>query len=116
MESDAGNSIFPKSAGGSNRPGDQTHGQREIDTPAGGADVVNPGSVPSGAGDRVNPSGPSTGTEGWGTGPGENDIAMTNVGANNPPATRGSKHQPEAGQPNDVRHDDVRKQSDKMAS
>lgn len=116
MENDAGNSIFPpKNAGGTNRPGDQTHGQREIDTPSGGADVVNPGSVPSGTGDRVNPSGPSTGTEGWGSGTGEKDIAMTNVAANNPPAS-GSKHNPEPGQPKDIRHDDVRKQSDKMAS
>jgi hypothetical protein len=115
MENDAGNSIFPKSTGSSSRPGDQTHGQREIDTPEGGADVVNPGSVPSGPGDRVNPSGPSTGTEGWGTGPGEKDLAMTNVAANNPVAT-GSKHNPEKGQPQDIRHDDLRKQSDKKAS
>ena len=115
MENDAGNSIFPKTAGASKREGDQTHGQREIDTPGGGADVVNPGSVPSGAGDRVNPSAPATGTEGWGTGPGEENIAMTNVAANNPPAS-GSKHNPEKGQPSDIRHDDLRKRSDKMAS
>ena len=115
MENDAGNSIFPKTAGASQRGGDQTHGQREIDTPEGGADVVNPGSVPSGAGDRVNPSAPTTGTEGWGTGPGEENIAMTNVAENNPPA-KGSKHNPEPGQPKDIRHDDVRKRSDKMAS
>jgi hypothetical protein len=115
MENDAGNSIFPKTAGASKRGADQTHGQREIDTPAGGADVVNPGSVPSGPDDRVNPSGPSTGTEGWGTGAGEKDLAMTNVAANNPPAS-GSKQNPEAGQPRDIRHDDLRKRSDKMAS
>jgi hypothetical protein len=71
--------------------------------------------VPSGAGDRVNPSAPTTGTEGWGTGSGEKDIAMTNVAANNPPAS-GSKHKPEPGQPKDIRHDDLRKQSDKKAS
>ncbi len=115
MENDAGNSIFPKSGSASKRDADQTHGQREIDTPSGGADVVNPGSVPSGAGDRVNPSGPSTGTEGWGTGPGEKDIAMTNVAANNPPG-KGNKHKPEEDQPKDIRHDDLRKRSDKMAS
>ena len=40
---------------------------------------------------------------------------MTNVAANNPPAS-GNKHNPEPGQPKDIRHDDVRKQSDKMAS
>lgn len=116
MENDAGNSIFPKSSGASQRPADKTHGQREIDTPEGGADVVNPNAVPSGSGDRVNPSAPTTGTEGWGTGPGEDDIAMTNIAANNPPATSGSKHNPEPGQPKDIRHDDLRKQSDKMAS
>ena len=115
MENDAGNSIFPKGAGASGRPADQTHGQREIDTPEGGADVVNPNAVPSGAGDRVNPSGPSTGTEGWGSGAGEEDIAMTNVAANNPPAS-GSRQMPEAGQPKDIRHDDLRKQSDRKAS
>jgi hypothetical protein len=115
MENHAGNSILPKNAGGSQRPGDQPHGQREIDTPEGGADVVNPGSVPTGASDRVNPSGPTTGTEGWGTGAGEKDIAMTNIAANNPPAS-GTKHMPEAGQPKDIGHDDLRKQSDRKAS
>jgi hypothetical protein len=40
---------------------------------------------------------------------------MTNVAANNPVAT-GSKHNPEKGQPQDIRHDDLRKQSDKKAS
>ena len=40
---------------------------------------------------------------------------MTNVAANNPPAS-GSKQKPEADQPNDIRHDDLRKRSDKMAS
>ena len=40
MENDAGNSISPKTAGASKRDADQTHGQREIDTPGGGADVV----------------------------------------------------------------------------
>jgi len=115
MENDAANSIFPKTAGASQRPADQNHGQREIDTPAGGADVVNPGSVPSGPGERVNPSAPTTGTEGWGTGPGEKDIAMTDVAANNPPGS-GKGQKPEPGQPKDIRHDDLRKRSDKMAS
>ena len=113
MENDAGNSIFPNKSGASKRDADKAHGQREIDTPAGGADVVNPNAVPSGAGDRVNPSGPSTGTEGWGTGAGESN--MTNVAANNPPAS-GSRQNPEAGQPKDIRHDDLRKQSDRKAS
>lgn len=115
MENDAGNSIFPETAGSSQRPGDKVHGQREIDTPEGGADVVNPNAVPAGAGDRINPSAPSTGTEGWGTGPGEKNIAMTDVAANNPPATSG-RQMPEPGQPKDIRHDDLRKRSDKMAS
>lgn len=115
MENEAGNSIFPKVPGGAKRGGDKTHGQRDIDTPVGGAEVVNSGSVPSGPGDRVNPSGPSTGTEGWGMGTGEKDIAMTNIAANNPPAS-GSKQKPETSQPKDIRHDDVRKRSDKMAS
>lgn len=115
MENDAGNSIFPKTAGASQRDADHNHGQREIDTPEGGADVVNPHSVPNAAGDRVNPSAPTTGTEGWGTGPGEGNIAMTDIAANNPPVG-GSKQKPESDQPRDVRHDDLRKRSDKMAS
>ncbi len=115
MENDASNSIFPNTAGSSRRDADQTHGQREIDTPAGGADVVNPSAVPSGAGDRVNPSGPTTGTEQWGEGKGEGDIAMTNIATNNPSAS-GSMQMPEKDQPRDVRHDDLRKRSDKMAS
>ena len=113
MENDAGNSIFPKAP--PTRDGDQNHGQREIDTTGGGADVINPGSVPSGPEDRVNPSAPTTGTEGWGTGRGEANIAMTDVAPNNPPAA-GSKQMPEKDQPHDVRQDDLRKQSDKLAS
>ncbi|ABF41948.1 hypothetical protein Acid345_2947 [Candidatus Koribacter versatilis Ellin345] len=115
MENDAGNSIFPNTASGPKRDADQTDGQREVDTTGGGADVINPGGVPSGLGDRVNPSAPTTGTEGWGSGKGEENIAMTNVAANNPPA-KGNRQHPEAGQPKDIRHDDLRKQADKKAS
>lgn len=114
MENDAGNSIFPKTSDMKSARGSTAHGQREIDTTGAGADVINPGSVPTGPDDvTVNPSGPSTGTEGWGAGRGEGGLAQTNIAANNP-APRADA--PEAFPQKDVRGDDLRKRSDSMSA